>query len=80
MGIQELKPNSMLYSRLLADNADEVRRSAAKIVRTARGEIHRSENLMARLREVLARTEKELKEIRRKKEQRASKKTMSRTK
>ena len=78
MAVEKFKPNSTMYTRLLSDNAQDVRRSAAKVVREARATIHNSENLVARSREVVDRTEKDLKELKAKKARRTEKKPTSR--
>jgi hypothetical protein len=74
MGVRKFKPTSMLYSRLLSDKAGDVRRSAAKIVKDARGTVRTSENLVARSHEVVERAERDLKELKAKKAQRATRK------
>jgi hypothetical protein len=72
MAVKKFNPNSMLYSRLLSDNANIVRRAAAKAVKDARGAVHTSENLVARSHEVIERAERDLKELKAKKAQRAT--------
>lgn len=47
MGVKKINPRSMLYGRLLSETADDLRRSVKKTVMAARGEIHRSENILA---------------------------------
>jgi hypothetical protein len=72
--VKKFKPTSMLYSRLLSDKAGAVRRSAAKVVKDARGAVRTSENLVARSHEVVQRAERDMKELKAKKAQRASRK------
>lgn len=74
MGVKKFKPRTMLYSRLLSDKADDVRRSAAKTVQDARATVHKAENLMAQSHAVVEKAEKELTELKRKKAERATKK------
>jgi tRNA A37 N6-isopentenylltransferase MiaA len=74
MAVKKLNSRTMLYSQLLSQDADNVRRSAAKAVRAARGEIHRSKSLVARSREVVEKTARDLSELKARREQRAKKK------
>ena len=60
MGVEKLRSRDMFYSRLLSENADQVRRSADKTVRAAREVIHRSENIIEQSHEVLKRADKML--------------------
>jgi len=47
MGVKKINPRSMLYSRLLSETADNLRRSVRETVMAARGQIHKSENIVA---------------------------------
>ena len=77
MGVKKYKPHSMLYSRLLSDNAAQVRRSAAKVVKDARGVVLKSENLVARSHEVVEKTERNLLALKAKKAERDTRKAAS---
>ena len=74
MGVKKFKPRTMLYSRLLSEKADDVRRSAAKSVQDARATVHNAESLMAQSHEVLEKAQRELKELRTQRVNRAKKK------
>lgn len=74
MGVKKLRSRNMLYSRLLSEKADTVRRSADQTVRTAREAIHHSENLVERSRDVLERADKILRNSVQGRKSRAAKK------
>jgi hypothetical protein len=77
MRVEEFKASDMLCGKLLSDSTETVRRSAVKAVQAARSEIHKSEILVEKSREVLERVERDMKELRNKKEQRTTKKAAS---
>ena len=77
MGVKKLKATTMLYSRLLSEKCDDVRRSAKEKVTSARGTICRSENIVAQSREALEKADKTIRKAAADRSARAAKKQTS---
>jgi hypothetical protein len=53
MGVKKLKSRTMLYSRLLADQTEDLRRASRETVRNARSTIHQSKYIVEQTQEAL---------------------------
>jgi hypothetical protein len=64
-GSKKINSRSMLFSRILSEASDEVRRAASEIVNDPRGEARKLEIIIERSQEALKRAEKMVRESRR---------------
>ncbi|HEX5435369.1 MAG TPA: hypothetical protein VFY05_14110 [Candidatus Angelobacter sp.] len=77
MRVKKFKSSGMLYSRLLSEHADSVRRSAQKTAQAAQEAVHHSANLVEQSRDALERADAVLRNSVQGREDRAArKKTM----